>query len=250
MSTLSDTTGPVPSGVIAVDGPSGSGKSTVSRRVAQRLGFRYLDTGAMYRAVTWAVLRDGLDLGPENLLGELRAERLDALDLVVGTDPRRAVVRVGTTDVATAIRGDDVTSAVSLVSAVPEVRRWLVDRQHELIGRGRIVVEGRDIGTTVAPYAQVKVYLTASGSARAARRHREAAEVSSTGVEATEAALARRDALDSTRAASPLTKAPDAVEIDSTDLSVAEVVSAVLARCAAAGLTGPPAPPRTGPEAR
>ena len=240
MSTYPDDHAAAAPAVVAVDGPSGSGKSTVSRRVAQRLGLRYLDTGAMYRAVTWAVLRAGLDLTPEVLGDALSAERLEGMGLVIGTDPRRALVRVGDVDVSSAIRGDEVTSAVSIVSAVPEVRRWLVGRQRELIGAGGIVVEGRDIGTTVAPYAQVKVYLTASGSARAARRHREARDGGGA-VEQTEAALARRDALDSSRKASPLTKAPDAVEIDSTDLSITEVVSTVLARCAAAGLTGPPA---------
>ncbi|HVF20295.1 MAG TPA: (d)CMP kinase [Mycobacteriales bacterium] len=240
MSTNSGSTSAAARCVVAVDGPSGSGKSTVSRRVAQRLGLRYLDTGAMYRAITWEVLRRQLELEPALLGLVLTADELDRMELEVGTDPRRAAVRIAGHDVATAIRGEEVTSAVSIVSAVPQVRRWLVTRQRELIGAGRIVVEGRDIGTTVVPTAEVKVFLTASGSARAARRHREAVEDGA--VERTEAALARRDALDSTRATSPLARAADAVEIDSTDLGVAEVVSAVLARCAAAGLTGAAGP--------
>ncbi len=228
--------------VIAIDGPSGSGKSTVARRVAQRLGLRYLDTGAMYRAITWRALEDGLDPADASALETaLTPERLDQLGLTIGTAPRRFRVRVGPVDVSTEIRSTRVTAAVSAVAAVPAVREWLVRRQRDLIGDGGIVVEGRDIATTVAPDATVKVYLTASSEARATRRHRE----ESAGPEAvahTLAALDRRDQLDSTRTASPLTQAPDAVEIDSTDLGVAQVVSAVLAECARAGIPTASAP--------
>ena len=230
--------------VIAIDGPSGSGKSTVARQVAQRLHLRYLDTGAMYRAVTWQALADGLDAADGSALAAaLTPERLDRLDLVVGTAPRRPGISVGGTDLATAIRSDEVTRAVSAVSALPAVRGWLVARQRELIGAGGIVVEGRDIGTTVAPEASVKVFLTASGTARAVRRHRQETPAEDPAELArTHAELERRDRLDSTRAASPLVRAPDAVEIDSTHLGVSEVVAAVLAECRRAGIVAPRRP--------
>lgn len=229
--------------VIAIDGPSGSGKSTVARRVAQRLSLRYLDTGAMYRAITWRVLADGVSLtDPDRLARHLSTDWLEALGLEVGTAARRARIRVGGADVATGIRTEAVTAAVSAVAAVPAVRRWLVGRQRELIGTGGIVVEGRDIGTTVAPDATVKIFLTASGEARALRRHRQdTVTPASEGIGRTQQALELRDEMDSTRAISPLTQAPDAVEIDTTDLSVAQVVAAVLRHCAHAGITAPAA---------
>ena len=238
--------------VIAIDGPSGSGKSTVARRVAQRLGLRYLDTGAMYRAVTWQVLESGLDpADPVVLAAWLTPERLDRMKVAIGTDPRRSRVTVGGVDVATAIRSAPVTAAVSAVAAVPAVRRWLVSRQRELIAGGGIVVEGRDIGTTVAPDAPVKVFLTASGEVRAARRHREEDAASEAdGVARTQAQLEQRDLLDSTRSASPLVRAADSVEVDSTHLGVAAVVRAVLAHCAAAGVHPAASRPRPTPPAR
>jgi len=208
--------------VIAIDGPSGSGKSTVARAVAARRGLRYLDTGAMYRAVTWAVLDAGVD--PADAAAVIDVAR--AVDLRISTDPRPAVVHVGPVDVSTDIRGPEVTAAVSAVSAVPGLRTLMVARQREVIGAGGIVVEGRDIGTTVAPEADVKVFLTASARERA---HRRAHQVGRADITATRTDLERRDRLDAGRAASPLAQAPDAVVIDSTDLSVDAVVDAVLA---------------------
>lgn len=216
--------------VIAVDGPSGSGKSTVSRAVARRLGWRYLDTGAMYRALTWLVLHQGLDPHDAGAVGALAV----TADIHLTTDPDAVRVTVGSEDVSTAIREADVTGAVSAVSAVPEVRHEMVRRQRELIGAGRIVVEGRDIGTTVAPDAAVKVFLTATGDARALRRAREHHGPHVTDVSGTRAALDRRDAIDSGRSASPLVKANDAHEIDSTKLTVEQVVDRVLALLPAA----------------
>jgi cytidylate kinase len=203
--------------VVAVDGPSGSGKSTVSRRLAAGLGARYLDTGAMYRAVTWAVLRSGVDLTDAASVGKVAAE----VDLRIGTDPQGYGVTVDGVGVEADIRGPEVTGAVSAVAAVPSVRALLVARQRELIVKaGRIVVEGRDIGSVVAPDADLKVYLTASEAARAQRRSAEdAADVA-----ATAADLARRDRLDSTRKADPLQQAPDAVILDTTELGIDEVV--------------------------
>jgi cytidylate kinase len=209
--------------VIAVDGPSGSGKSTVARAVAARRGLRYLDTGAMYRAVTWAVLDRHVDPSDAAAVADLAR----TVDLQISTDPAPAVVHVGPDDVSAAIRGPAVTTAVSAVSAVPQVRTLMVARQRAIIGAGGIVVEGRDIGTTVAPDADLKVFLTASPHARASRRTHQ---VGDTDVAATRSDLERRDRLDSGRASSPLAQAADAVVIDSTDMTVDEVVDAVLAR--------------------
>ncbi|SCF15060.1 cytidylate kinase [Micromonospora haikouensis] len=203
--------------VVAVDGPSGSGKSTVSRRLAVSLGARYLDTGAMYRAITWAVLRSGVDLTDAESVGKVAAE----VDLRIGTDPQGYAVTADGVTVDAEIRGPEVTGAVSAVSAVPSVRALLVARQRELIAKaGRIVVEGRDIGSVVVPDADLKVYLTASEAARAQRRSAEDA----TDVAATAADLARRDRLDSTRKADPLQQSADAVVLDTTELGIDEVV--------------------------
>ncbi len=204
--------------VVAVDGPSGSGKSTVSRRLATSLGARYLDTGAMYRAITWAVLRSGVDLNDAHAVAKVAGE----VDLRIGTDPEGYAVTADGVNVETDIRGADVTAAVSAVAAVPAVRALLVARQRDMIDKaGRMVVEGRDIGSVVAPDADLKVYLTASAAARAARRSAEnAADVA-----ATAADLARRDQLDSTRKADPLAQAADAVVLDSTELGIDEVVA-------------------------
>lgn len=203
--------------VVAVDGPSGSGKSTVSRRLASALGARYLDTGAMYRAVTWAVLRAGAD--PQDADAVTKVS--DGVRLEIGTDPEQPRISADGVGVDREIRGPEVTGAVSAVAAVAAVRERLVARQREIIAAaGRIVVEGRDIGSVVAPDADLKVYLTASADARAKRRSAEyAADLA-----ATAADLARRDRLDSTRSTDPLRQAPDAVVLDTTELGIDEVV--------------------------
>lgn len=203
--------------VVAVDGPSGSGKSTVSRRLAIDLGARYLDTGAMYRATTWAVLRSGVDLADPSAVAKVAGET----DLRIGTDPEGHSVTVDGVHVEAEIRGPEVTGAVSAVAAVPAVRSLLVTRQRDLAAAGRIVIEGRDIGAVVAPHADLKVYLTASPATRAARRSAEDA----TDVGATAADLARRDRLDSTRKADPLVQAPDAVVLDTTEIGIDQVVA-------------------------
>ncbi|MEU7874120.1 (d)CMP kinase [Dactylosporangium sp. NPDC049140] len=203
--------------VVAVDGPSGSGKSTISRRVAQALGARYLDTGAMYRAVTYAVLRDNVDLGDADKIAAVA----DGVELTIGTDPAAPHISVDGVGVDREIRGPEVTRAVSAVSAVPAVRALLVASQRSIIAEAdRIVVEGRDIGTVVAPDADLKVYLTADAEERARRRSSENASDRV----ATAADLARRDRLDSTRAADPLRQADDAVVLDTTALGIDEVV--------------------------
>jgi cytidylate kinase len=207
--------------VVAVDGPSGTGKSSVSRAVASRLGLRYLDTGAMYRAMTWWMLNNGVDVHD----AEAVAGAAEKPQLVSGTDPLDPTIHVDGTDVAAPIRTQEVTGAVSAVSAVPAVRARLVDLQRAFIGTGGIVVEGRDITTVVAPDAQVKLYLNASEEARAARRSGELVNADAAKVQAD---LARRDKLDSSRAHSPLTLAEDAVEVDTTHLTRDEVIEHVL----------------------
>ncbi|NRQ40518.1 (d)CMP kinase [Nonomuraea sp. NN258] len=204
-----------------MDGPSGSGKSSVSRGVAQALGLRYLDTGAMYRAMTWWMLDQGVDLADPVAI----AARCGEPGIESGTDPAAPAIRVDGVDVAGPIRQSEVTGAVSAVAAVPEVRMRLVGLQREIIGAGDIVVEGRDIGTVVWPTAPVKVYLTASAEARAMRR---SAEVAGSTVEAQQAAMARRDTLDSTRKTDPLSMAAGAVELDTTPLTLEEVIAEVL----------------------
>lgn len=211
--------------MVAVDGPSGSGKSTVSRRLAQALGASYLDTGAMYRAVTLAVLRAGADPDDADAVAKIAS----AAELTIGTEPQSPHIALDGGDVDGPIRGPEVTAAVSAVSAVPAVRRLLVDRQRAIIAAARtgpgIVVEGRDIGTVVAPDAELKVFLTASAQERARRRSAER----SADLAATAADLERRDRLDSTRATDPLAQAADAVVLDSTTLDIDEVVAHLVA---------------------
>jgi cytidylate kinase len=219
-----------PGVVVAVDGTSGSGKSSTCRAVATRIGLRYLDTGAMFRAITWWMLENAVDVHDAAAV----AETCDAPALEVGTDPAHPTIGVDGVDVAVAIRSDAVNAAVSPVSAVPLVRARLLAMQRAIIedatsGRG-IVVEGRDIASVVWPQAQVKVYLTADASARAARR---AEEEGGSDVGATRASLLARDAIDSTRTAAPLVLAEGAVQIDSTELTLDEVVDQILALVAA-----------------
>ncbi len=226
------------SGVIALDGPSGTGKSTVARRLAQRLRARYLDTGAMYRAATLAVLRAGVSPEAPDAVAVAALEAIE-----VGTDPNAPGVRLDGRDVAAEIRGGEVTAAVSAVSAHPELRAGLVARQRRIIdealagGCGGIVVEGRDIGTVVAPDAALKVYLTASAEVRASRRDRQDRRAGRPGdLAGTLIAVQRRDALDSGRATSPLRQASDAVTVDTSDLDVAAVLELLLELAAARGL--------------
>jgi CMP/dCMP kinase len=207
--------------VVALDGPSGTGKSTVARRLAAALGARYLDTGAMYRAVTLATLEAGVAADePDRMRDVALAGRID-----ISTDPHAPSVSLNGRVVDGPIRSAEVTGRVSAVSALPEVRAHLVAQQREIIGRGGIVVEGRDIGSVVWPTAEPKVYLTATAEARARRR---AGEQAGSDVEAVAADIARRDGLDSTRAASPLTQVADAVVVDTTDLSIDEVVERLI----------------------
>jgi CMP/dCMP kinase len=216
----------VPGIVVAVDGTSGSGKSSTSRGVADRLGLSYLDTGAMYRAMTWWMLRHGIDVHDTAAV----AARCGEPRLASGTDPLAPTITVDGVDVAIAIRQPDVNAAVSPVSAVPEVRARLLGIQRAAIdaalaGPG-IVVEGRDIGSVVWPEATVKVYLSAEASARATRR---AAEEGGSDVESTRESLLARDQIDTGRTVSPLVMADGAVHIDTTAYSLDEVIDQVVA---------------------
>ena len=206
---------------IAVDGPAGTGKSSVSKGLARALGARYLDTGAMYRIVTLALLRAGVDVDDPAAI----AEAAD-VPLTVGHDPDVEQAVLAGEDVSVEIRGDDVTRAVSAVSAVPAVRERLVRIQRELAaGPGSVVVEGRDIGTVVLPDADVKVFLTASAETRAKRRNEQNKAAGLTDdYDTVLADVRRRDHLDSTREVSPLRPADDAVIVDTSDMTEVQVV--------------------------
>jgi cytidylate kinase len=206
--------GEAPGLVVAVDGPSGAGKSSASRGAARALGLRYLDTGSMYRALTWWLLQAGIDLTDAAAVAGRAGEPV----IEVSTDPDRPWTRVDGTDVSAAIRTREVTNAVSAVATVPQVRAHLIAQQREIIaGAGGIVAEGRDIGTVVEPHAPVKVFLTADSGARAQRRETEASW-------STQAEVDRRDRLDAAQSG----RAADAVEIDSTGLNLDEVVATIV----------------------
>ncbi len=212
-------------GQVTLDGPSGTGKSSVARAVATRLGAAYLDTGAMYRAATVAVLDAGIDLeDAEAVAGVVAAARIE-----VGTAAGEELVLVDGVDVAERIRGAEVTRAVSPVSAVPAVRRQLVDQQRSLVAAAdAVVVEGRDIGTVVLPDATCKIYLTAAPEVRAERRAGQLGLTEPGEIAELAADLRRRDEYDSSRADSPLRPAADAVVVDSTDLDRDAVVERVV----------------------
>ena len=226
--------------VVAVDGTSGSGKSSTSRGVARRLGLRYLDTGAMYRAVTWWMLRHGVDVHDPAAV----ASRCEEPRIQSGTDPSEPTITVDGEDVAVEIRGDDVNAAVSPVSAVPRVRARMQVMQRQIIEAaiedpdGGIVVEGRDIASVVWPDAPVKVFLSADPAARARRR---AAEQGGSDVESTRESLLARDEIDSGRAVSPLVLVDGAFHVDTTELTLDEVIEAIIAMVTAvrSGVSAP-----------
>lgn len=210
--------------IVAIDGPSGTGKSSTSKAVAAKLGLSYLDTGAQYRAITWWMLNNGIDVDDAAAVADSAAKP----SIVAGSDPAAPTITVDGLDASGPIRTQQVTAAVSAVSAVPEVRARMVGLQRAAADAAPtgIVVEGRDIGTTVFPDATVKIFLTASAEARAARRSGELKGAQS--VADTQAALARRDAADSGRKTSPLAKAADAVEVDTTDLTLDQVIECIV----------------------
>jgi cytidylate kinase len=214
-------------GVVALDGPSGTGKSTVARQLAIRLGARYLDTGAMYRAATVAVLDSGVDLTDAAAITAV----VDAASIDITADPADVRVTLDGRSIDTESRSGEVTAAVSAVSAIGAVRTQLVAHQRAIIDGGAIVVEGRDIGTVVWPAASPKVYLTADPVERARRRAKELGEDN---VDEVALKLGRRDRFDSGREVSPLTQAADAAVLDTTTLSIDEVVDQLVDMCLAA----------------
>jgi cytidylate kinase len=199
--------------IVAIDGPAGAGKSTVARALAERLGFRYLDTGAMYRALTWLAMQRRLDLGDAEGLAQLAREQ----PVLFSEDDR---VWIAATDVTSSIRSDRVDRMVPVVARHPAVREVMRDRQRELGRDGNVVIEGRDIGTVVAPDAAVKVYLVADREVRARRRMAERPGI---GADALATDLRKRDAKDAER----MQPAPDAIEIDTTNLEVEDVVDRI-----------------------
>jgi cytidylate kinase len=199
--------------IVAIDGPAGAGKSTVARALAERLGFRYLDTGAMYRALTWLAMQRSLDLSDAEGLAQLARQQQ-----VLFSDDER--VWIGGTDVTSSIRSDRVDRMVPVVARHPPVREVMRDRQRELGREGNVVIEGRDIGTVVAPDAEVKVYLVADREVRARRRMAERPGI---GADALATDLRKRDAKDAER----MQPAPDAIEIDTTKLEVEDVVERI-----------------------
>ncbi|MEU9333726.1 (d)CMP kinase [Streptomyces sp. NPDC048290] len=209
--------------IVAIDGPSGTGKSSTSKAVAAQLGLSYLDTGAQYRAITWWMVSNGIDTDDPSAIAAAAGKP----EIVSGVDPAGPTIEVDGTDVAGPIRTQDVTAKVSAVSAVPEVRARITELQRTIAAGagGGIVVEGRDIGTTVLPDADLKIFLTASAEARAARR---SGELKGADLAATREALVKRDAADSGRKTSPLAKADDAVEVDTTELTLTQVVECVV----------------------
>jgi cytidylate kinase len=214
--------------IIAIDGPAGSGKSTVAKRVAQMLGFHYLDTGAMYRCIAWYALEHGIDLDDAATLEKVTREQTIAFAHQPGS-PLASGVSIAGVDVTAAIRTPQIDKAVSPVSALPAVREALVKQQRAIASAEDIVMEGRDIGTVVFPHAELKVFLTASAEERARRR---AAQNSERGygemdVSAILEAIIARDKADSTRAVSPLKPADDAVMLDTTDMSIDQVCAAI-----------------------
>jgi cytidylate kinase len=199
--------------IVAIDGPAGAGKSTVARKLAERLGFRYLDTGAMYRALTWLAMREGLPLGEEEPIGKL------AVDNPVVFDEVGRVLIAGD-DVTSAIRQSRIDRMVPVVARHPSVREVMRERQRELAQHGNCVIEGRDIGTVVAPDAEVKVYLQADEYIRAQRRQAERPDI---GADALATDLRTRDESDRVR----MQPATDAELIDTTDLQVDDVVARI-----------------------
>lgn len=211
--------------IVAIDGPSGAGKSTVAKAVAKELGFSCLDTGAMYRAIAWRALQDGVALDDESALGAIARTYDIAFGHVEG-DPVPRRVFIGDDEVTDAIRTAEIDRAVSPVSAAPAVREALLDQQRRIGNAGDYVVEGRDIGTTVFPEAPVKVFLTASAEERAHRRVRQNVDrgVGSVDYDEVLTDIRRRDDQDSSRATSPLRPADDAVRLDSTGRYIEEVI--------------------------
>ncbi|WP_108032372.1 (d)CMP kinase [Trichococcus patagoniensis] len=211
---------------IAIDGPASAGKSTIAKKVAEKLGYIYLDTGAMYRTLTYAALSNGSDLHDEEALHKL----LQGIRITFSTaENEMQRVFLNEEDVTESIRSEEVTQNVSLVSSFAKVREEMVSRQKSIARSGGVVMDGRDIGTVVLPDAEVKIFMTATAEERALRRYKEnMAKGMTTSLEELTEDMKRRDHLDSTRTISPLKKADDAIVLDSTHLEIDEVVNRIL----------------------
>lgn len=211
---------------IAIDGPAAAGKSTVAKIIAQKLSYIYVDTGAMYRSLTWKALREQVDLENQNELYDL----LKKTEIKLVNEEKQQKVYVDGFDVSEEIRRPDVTKHVSIVSKHELVRKEMVRRQQEIGKSGGVIMDGRDIGTHVMPNAEVKIFLLASVDERAERRHRENIEKGiESNLEQIKKDIAARDKLDTEREIAPLRKAEDAIEIDTTSLSIDEVAEKILA---------------------
>lgn len=207
--------------IIAIDGPAGVGKSTVAKRLASRLGFLYLDTGALYRSVAWAVLQQGLE--PSN--SETVASFLPTLSFQMEVKKEGVRISINGKDVSGELRTPEVSAAASVVSAIPAVRAWLLPVQRQIGAKGSVVAEGRDIGTKVFPEAEVKFFLEADAAVRAQRRHRELVAAGHSGaLEQISAEISGRDERDRSRSVAPLMQAEDAHHIDTSALTIDEVV--------------------------
>lgn len=220
--------------IIAIDGPSGAGKSTVAKAVAKNLGFSCLDTGAMYRAVAWKALNDGVALDDQAALGEIARDHEISFGHVEG-DPVPRRVFIDGQEITDEIRTAQIDKSVSPVSAVPAVRQALLEQQRRIGSQGNYVVEGRDIGTEVSPQAEVKVFLTASAEERAHRRVRQNVDrgVGSIDYDEVLADIIRRDELDSSRDTAPLRPAEDAIQIDSTGKYIEDIIAMICAQAQA-----------------
>lgn len=220
--------------IIAIDGPSGAGKSTVAKAVAKNLGFSCLDTGAMYRAVAWKALNDGVALDDQAALGEIARNHEISFGHVEG-DPVPRRVFIDGQEITDEIRTAQIDKSVSPASAVPAVRQALLEQQRRIGSQGNYVVEGRDIGTEVFPQAEVKVFLTASAEERAHRRVRQNVDrgVGSIDYDEVLADIIRRDELDSSRDTAPLRPAEDAVQIDSTGKYIEDIIATICAQAQA-----------------
>jgi cytidylate kinase len=213
--------------IIAIDGPAGAGKSTIARGLARRLGYLFINTGAMYRAIAWKAREAGIQLDDREAIGRLAKESV--IELTGTVDDLR--VLIDGRDVTSEIVYREISDGASIVSAIPAVRRALVTRQQEMGARGGVVMEGRDIGTMVFPGADLKIYLDATPAARAARRHAEdlARGTASSSLEQLKCEIEARDSRDKTRADSPLIQAADAIYLDSSEMSIDEVIGMILA---------------------
>ena len=221
---------------IAIDGPAGAGKSTVARRAAEKLGFVYVDTGAMYRAIALYLLRQGVSPEEKDRI----AEKCAGADVSISYRNGEQIVSLNGENVNGLIRTDEVTRMSSAASAVPEVRARLLDLQRGLAAKNNVLMDGRDIGTCILPDAQVKIFLTASTAVRAKRRYDELAAKGDAAetLESVEAKIMKRDEDDRNREISPLREAPDAVHLDTSDMNIDQAVEAVLSICREKGCIG------------